>query len=499
MDCRKQPENPTMKNASIIAADLDLEKSLSRFKDIVNPILELAGLEDWDAETLKQTETVIRSAGLALAGQVIALLLHQLSQSSEARRVAMERTQGQRGKHSSGHGQRSVNILTVGNVEVRLETPYVVQNPGQGVPGKRSQEELRGGFYPLLSWLGLRERVSPLVWSTVAEYGTVSASFAVAQGLLQSWGIDLSARRVERLTDRFGEIGLALRTQQLAQLQAGTLPIGDKLTGQRVVISVDGGRTRLRRTKRGRRKQKSNRHGYYGDWREPLLLTIYVVDHKGQKINTTELPITNDGTFGHHEACLQLLELHLSRLGIHTCAQVLLLADGALWIWSKIPPLLQRLGCPPDRITELLDFYHATEHLQTFADLALKPSQVKAWFKSACSALKQGRGPTLLKQMQAFVDSAKGKPQEALRKALQYFTKQPQRLNYAQVAAQKLPIGSGSIESLVRQVVNLRLKGNGKFWLPKHAEIILYGRCQWAAGTWNTFCNSVLTANLAPS
>jgi hypothetical protein len=265
------------------------------------------------------------------------------------------------------------------------------------------------------------------------------------------------------------------------------------------VISVDGGRTRLRRTKRGRRKQKSNRHGYYGDWREPLLLTIYVVDHKGQKINTTELPITNDGTFGHHEACLQLLELHLSRLGIHTCAQVLLLADGALWIWSKIPPLLKRLGCPVDRITELLDFYHATEHLQTFADLAFKANQVKAWFKSACSALKHGRVPTLLKQMQAFVDSAKGKQQEAIRKALQYFTKQPQRLNYAQVADQKLPIGSGSIESLVRQVVNLRLKGNGKFWLHKHAEIILHGRCQWAAGTWNTFCKSVLTANLAPS
>jgi hypothetical protein len=137
--------------------------------------------------------------------------------------------------------------------------------------------------------------------------------------------------------------------------------------------------------------------------------------------------------------------------------------------------------------------------LQTFADLALKPSQVKAWFKSACSALKQGRVPTLLNQMQAFVDSAQGKRREPIRKALQYFTKQPQRLNYAQVAAQKLPIGSGSIESLVRQVVNLRLKGNGKFWLHKHAEIILHGRCQWAAGTWNTFCNSVLTANLPPS
>ncbi|MCU0571316.1 MAG: ISLre2 family transposase, partial [Oculatellaceae cyanobacterium Prado106] len=49
-----------------------------------------------------------------------------------------------------------------------------------------------------------------------------------------------------------------------------------------------------------------------------------------------------------------------------------------------------------------------------------------------------------------------------------------------------------------RQVVNLRLKGNGKFWLPHHAEIILHGRCQWAAGPWATFCRSVLTAHLSP-
>lgn len=33
------------------------------------------------------------------------------------------------------------------------------------------------------------------------------------------------------------------------------------------------------------------------------------------------------------------------------------------------------------------------------------------------------------------------------------------RLKYAQVLQKKLPIGSGAIESLIRQVVNLRMKG----------------------------------------
>lgn len=56
-----------------------------------------------------------------------------------------------------------------------------------------------------------------------------------------------------------------------------------------------------------------------------------------------------------------------------------------------------------------------------------------------------------------------------------------------------------AIESLIRQVVNLRLKANGKFWLQGNAEAILHARCQWAARTWSTFCDSILTARLYPA
>ena len=84
---------------------------------------------------------------------------------------------------------------------------------------------------------------------------------------------------------------------------------------------------------------------------------------------------------------------------------------------------------------------------------------------------------------------------------INYLTKghQSGRLNYAQLSALKLPIGSGAIESLVRQVVNLRMKGNGKFWLPNNAEILLHARCQWTAGNWNNFCDSILTALIYPA
>lgn len=201
---------------------------------------------------------------------------------------------------------------------------------------------------------------------------------------------------------------------------------------------------------------------------------------------------------------MQLLEMHLLRLGINQAKQVLLLADGAEWIWLRIPPLLKRLGCQPESIHELLDFYHAAEHLQSFAKAAFtKPEVAQDWFKQARSVLKRGRVADLIVCMQTLVQHSSGECQKTLSGQLAYFTtgQQHQRLNYEKVAAIKLPIGSGAIESLIRQVVNLRLKGTGKFWMLEHAEIMLHARCQWAAGTWawTNFCDSILTACLYPA
>lgn len=161
-----------------------------------------------------------------------------------------------------------------------------------------------------------------------------------------------------------------------------------------------------------------------------------------------------------------------------------------------------RLGCPSRSTHELLDFYHATEHLHLFADAAfLQPKERIAWFKTARSTLKRGQAADLIQQMQALSKNISGERRSIINSQIQYLTKfyRQGRLTYSQVAAMKMPIGSGAIESLIRQVVNLRLKGNGKFWLLENAEAILHARCQWAAGTWSTFCDEILTATLYPA
>ncbi len=263
---------------------------------------------------------------------------------------------------------------------------------------------------------------------------------------------------------------------------------------------MDGGRSKIRINKKGRKNSKTKRHGFIGTWVEPKLLTIYVVDEQGKKLKTSALPITNDGTYDGYKAFLQILEAHLVDLGISQAKQVLLIADGAEWIWIHIPPLLERLGCAT-KTYQLFDFYHVTEHLQTFADVAFHDEKSrKNWFKKARKTLKKGQALTLIKQMDEFIISATGERSQTMIIQRNYLlcAYREGRWNYSKILDKKLPIGSGAIESLIRQVVNLRIKGNSKFWLKDHAEIILHLRCQWCACNWDNFCNSIFTSFINP-
>ena len=194
----------------------------------------------------------------------------------------------------------------------------------------------------------MEEGVTPLVWSNIAKYGAISSSFDAARQTLIDWGINISLKRVERLTYCFGKIGLSLRESKIFNLSIGNLLPGDTLKGQRVVIAADGGRTRIRIDKKGRKNSKTNRHGFTGEWIEPKVLTIYTVDKNGKKVKNGEIPIINDGTYEDYKEFLKILEMYLVSLGINQAKQVLLIADGAEWIGHHIPPLLEKLNCPTE-------------------------------------------------------------------------------------------------------------------------------------------------------
>ena len=148
-----------------------------------------------------------------------------------------------------------------------------------------------------------------------------------------------------------------------------------------------------------------------------------------------------------------------------------------------MPLLVQALGLAAEQVHELLDFYHAAQHLGQVAALR------KDWSAKARSCWRTHQRRLLLQgQVEQVIvavrDLCRGRNSNAMRTQLDYFIKNQSRMAYAKLMAMKLPIGSGAIESAVRRVINLRLKGSSLFWCRASAEALLLLRSYYKAGRW---------------
>jgi len=78
---------------------------------------------------------------------------------------------------------------------------------------------------------------------------------------------------------------------------------------------------------------------------------------------------------------------------------------------------------------------------------------------------------------------SKGKEEE-MEIVLKYFEDHIYHMKYALFLENNVSIGSGSVESAVRRVINLRLKGNGSLWKEKIAEGLMHLRAFFKTGRW---------------
>ncbi len=484
---------------------LDLEQALDEFRQTVQPLIDPTQEKSWDGVQLKRKEAAILQAGLQLAGHCIAILIYQLVLNQSVQMAAKARATGQAGLSYTSEGFREVTISLIGGVEVRVPTLYKLARKARKGRGRKKRRGKRGkkngqGFYPVLVLLGISERTTPLVRCYVTQAATQSPSFEQACPVVAWLGLDFSKSRIRRISEAFCQVGLAARAKQLAHFATGQTPAGTALKGKRVALAVDGGRLNIRQTQRKGRKRKSGWPGYQADWREPKLLIIYVLDEAGHKITRTDIPLVADGTLLGLAEFMKILEMQLHQLGLAQAESIVLLGDGAEWVWNNIPALLQKLGCRPTQISQVLDNCHATQHLYTLGEALFGATAGKAWAKKWVKKLKNGKAKALVSEIKRFLDNKKNKHQKTVQTEYNFFLKHQKkgRLDYADFKEQKLPIGSGVVESLIRQVVNIRLKSCSKAWLEENAEAFLHARCQWAVHKWSDFCDTVLTFGLNP-
>ena len=232
-----------------------------------------------------------------------------------------------------------------------------------------------------------------------------------------------------------------------ATVREATVEVPD--VARAVVVSLDGVMAPMR-----------------GRYREAGCATVSLVDGDGQRLHSIRMGRMPES----HKATLKTMvaaEVE-AVLGQRPDLTVVKLADGAKDNWTFLTRAL------PDGV-ELIDFYHAAEHLKDAFDAAHGADSPKAaaQFEKYRHLLRhEPDGVERVIRALVYLRS-KHPTTRRIAQVLGYFRGNRHRMRYADAKAKGLPIGSGVVEAACKTLVTERLKRSGMRWGPRGGQAIL--------------------------
>ena len=169
------------------------------------------------------------------------------------------------------------------------------------------------------------------------------------------------------------------------------------------------------------------------------------------------------------------------RRGVTRAKQVIVLGDGAHWIWGIAEEHFHGA-------IQIVDLYHAREHLSELGKVLYGSGSAssKAWSAARSEELDAGAVEQVVAAMKR-LRPRQAESQEEVRKAIGYFERNADRMRYAQFCSQDLFVGSGVMEAGCRTIVGQRLKQSGMRWTVRGANSIIALRCAQLSGRWEEF------------
>lgn len=287
-----------------------------------------------------------------------------------------------------------------------------------------------------------------------------------------------SRASLERLPKALSKRWEANRTQWESEVRAQETPPSD---GAVIANSLDGVLTPMKDGKRAEKRMSSVKEpkGPAG-YREASVATVAVYDKGGERLDTVQFgrmpeskKVTLHGQlaaeFTHHRDSLPL-------------ARVVNLADGAAENWRIL-----RLVAPGG--IEIVDFFHACEHLKKGIDAHMsgKPADAKADFAHYRISLRDDDDGVerVIRTLQYRARVSKGAKRKLIEAELTYFRNHRKQMRYAEFKRQGLPIGSGVVEAACKTLVTQRLKRSGMRWSIPGGQAILTLRSLAKSERWD--------------
>lgn len=328
------------------------------------------------------------------------------------------------------------------------------------------------GWSGLETTLGVpaRARMSAGLEAWAARLGGVTDFREAAELLAEYTGVALGAETVRRQTERVGAALADAEDAVLATVEQTREPVGhiDPAPGD-LVVELDGVMVR-----------------YQDGWHEVKVGVVGgVVDRAATALSYTAAREGPD-RFGPRlvaEAARRgALEVvgwdgPLCGRGLAYLRRVVVLGDGARWIWELAA---EHFG---DRV-EIVDFYHASQHLWDVARALYPddPPAQAAWAHPLARRLRD-EGIAPIHDALAGAAAPAGSPAaDLLRRERAFFRANADRMAYPAFQEQGLPIGSGAVESAARHVIQLRMKRPGMRWADAGGRAIAALRAHLRSG-----------------
>lgn len=343
------------------------------------------------------------------------------------------------------------------------------------------------GVYPELAVLGIQEGKSPALVREVGRQTALLPSYEMARQELAERGLVLDIKEVHGIGQHAGQAAPTYRRRELELYRQGKLPAGAG-RGKRLGAMIDGGRAKVRKTTRrqkGKGKSKTQRRRFKTEWREVKQIIVFEMDQRGRMKKGTQ-PIL-EGTFAGPDEILEVLTLRLHQLGAPQAEVVAFRADGAPWIWERLEWVIRRLGLKGRQVSRGLDWCHAAHHISLALESLVDGAERTRVFKKLRKWLKRGRWRKVVDELLSLAGAAELAEDSPLWTEISYLDRHGEEghLEYATFRHRGLPLGSGAIESAIRRVINLRLKGNSIYWEEENAEAMLVLRGLVLSGRWN--------------
>jgi len=302
-----------------------------------------------------------------------------------------------------------------------------------------------------------RGGVSPGLAQAATLLGIQEPFAPAGQRLYELTGRRLSARTIERLTQQVGAVAEQEESAAAKRIQTWDAPAAE-VAPDRLYVAVDG-------------VMVHQNDGYH----EAKTATCYWETADGKREARYVVRFTSAAAFA------VFVWVLACRCGLKTAKQVILLGDGAKWIWEQIAPWLEGAIC-------IVDWYHAMEHVwecgrRLFGE---GTGETTAWVKAIENLLWEGKVREILRRLATERATARSPTKrEALESLLTYLTNQDDRLAYDRFRALGLDIGSGRVEAACKNVVAIRMKRSGMRWSHDGSQTTLSLRVARMNGQWD--------------